>query len=184
MDNRWISQVKRGLKVTADYGLMLVLFVVFALLAMSFTQDGSAGAMPLFSFLIFLVTFYTVYVDMRVMAFKEKRPQYGINPPAHKGLLYGMIGIIPWLLVEAVLMLIKVPDSLGVFQRRTYQGIGGPLYWFARLLGNQPWHYMISFLIIVVIAGLGYFAGYKDFYLVSAVRKKLGIQPKVKKKSK
>ncbi len=181
MDNRWFSQIKRGLKVTTDYLIMLVLFVVFALLALSYAEEGTPGAMPMFSFLIFLVTFYTVYVDMRMMAFKEKRPQYDINPSPLKGFLYGLIGVVPPVILQIIVMSLSFPESLQTLQRRIYQGLGGPLYWFTRIIGNQPYHYILSFVLVILIAGIGYYAGYKEFYLVNVLRKKLGIKPKAKK---
>jgi membrane protease YdiL (CAAX protease family) len=178
MDNRWYSQLKRGLKVTTDYLIMLIVFVVFALLALNFAKEGSAGFVPLFSFLVFLLSFYTIYVDMRNIAFKEKRPQYNINPSPFKGLFYGLIGVIPLIILQIIVMNLGFPESLQTFQRRIYQGIGGPLYWFTRLIGNQPLHYLLSFILIVIIAGLGYFAGHYEFYMAAYVRKLLGIKPK------
>lgn len=178
MDNRWFSQLKRGLKVTGDYFTMLVLFVVFALLALNFSNDGSAGFVPVFSFLVFLVTFYVVYVDMRTMAFKEKRPQYGINPSPFKGLFYGLIGVIPPIVLQIIVMSLSIPEPLQTFQRRIYQGIGGPLYWFTRIIGTQPIHYFLSYVLVILIAGLGYYAGHREFYFVSTMRNLLGIKPK------
>lgn len=183
MDNRIISQLLRGLKVTTNYILMLILFLVFTMPIITIAKDGTQNVMAAFSFLIFLFMFYIIYVDMRVMAFKEKRPQYNINPPQYKGVFYGLIGTLPLILFQVILLMLKLPEDFQTLKRRLYQGFGGPLYWFSKLLGDEPIHYIISFALIIVIAGLGYFAGYKDFYLLSFIRDKLGIKKKVKNKN-
>jgi hypothetical protein len=181
MDNRLISQLLRGLKVTANYITALILFVVFTMPIITLAGENSVqNAMTAFSFLIFMFLFYIVYVDMRVIAFKEKRPQYNINPPPYKGVFYGIIGMIPLVLFQAVLIALQFPEDLLTLKRKLYQGFAGPLYWLARLLGDAPVHYILTFAVIVAIAGLGYFAGYKEFYLVSFIRQKLGIKPRQK----
>lgn len=182
MDNSFLSQIKRGLKVTIDYLLILVLFFIFSSIALGFVKDEASGVMFVLSVIVFLILFYTVYVDMRIMAFKEKRPQYEINPSPFKGLLYGAIGSVPLVVIQVIIMLIKVPEEWATFQKRLYQSLGSPLYWLSRTFGNAPIHYLLSFVAVVLIAGIGYYAGYKEFYLVSFINKKLGIQKKVKKK--
>ncbi len=183
MDNRIISQLLRGLKVTTGYILTLILFLIFTLPIITIAKDGMENALTIFSFLIFLFLFYTVYVEMRVIALKEKRPQYNINPPAYKGIFYGIIGIIPLTLFQVILLMLKVPEDFLTFKRRLYQGFGGPLYWFSKFLGDEPIHYIISFILIIIIAGLGYFAGYKDFYFLNFIRDKLGMKKKAKNKN-
>lgn len=179
MDNRLISRLLRGLKVTGNYITALILFVVFTMPIITITGDSSLqNAMTAFSFLVFLFLFYIVYVDMRVMAFKEKRPQYNINPPPYKGIFYGIIGIVPLVLFQSVLLALELHEDLQVLKRKLYQGFAGPLYWLSRLLGDAPVHYLISFAVLIVIAGLGYYAGFKEFYLVSFIREKLGINKK------
>lgn len=179
MDNRIISQLLRGLKVTADYITALILFLVFMMPVMTISQGSSLkNTMAAFSFLIFLFLFYLVYVDMRVIASREKRPQYNINPPPYKGVIYGIIGMIPLVLVQSVLITLKLSEDWQALIRRIYQGFAGPLYWLSRLLGDAPVQYLVSFSILVVIAGLGYYAGYKEFYLVRFIREKLGVRNK------
>lgn len=180
MDNSIISNIKRGLKVTSNYFISLVLFVIFTLPIITVAEENSPSVLAVFSFFVFLALFYMVYVEMRVIAFKEKRPQYNINPSPYKGLLYGLIGIIPLVVCQIILTVIKIPEQYVTLKRRLYQGFSGPLYWLANLLGNDSIHYVISFLVLIIIAGLGYYAGYKEFYLFTVIRNKLGIKPKRK----
>ncbi len=181
MDNRLISQIKRGLKVTTGYLMILIVFTVFSMPLLGLSGDNTPKVMPYVSFILFLLLFCSVYIEMRNIAFKEKRPQYNINPSPFKGLLYGFLGIIPLVIIQGILIMIQVPEDYTVLLRRVYQGLSGPLYWFARLLGNAPIHYMISFILVVFMAALGYYAGHKEFYLVAFIRNKLGIKKKVKK---
>lgn len=178
MDNSLLSQIKRGFKVTINYFIALILFGVFLMPILSLAKGNAEGVMFYYSLVFFLLMFYFIYVEMRVMAFKEKRPQYNINPSPFKGLLYGAIGIVPLVAVELVFILIKFPEDLLTLKKRLYQGFAGPLYWFAKLIGNGPVHYLLSFAILVIIAFLGYYAGHRDFMLVNYIYNKLGIKRK------
>lgn len=184
MDNRVISQIKRGLRVTTGYLTALIIFAVFSMTVISFAKNDVSAGMIWLSVITFLLMFFSVYTEMRDTAFKEKRPQYDINPPPFKGLLYGIIGIAPLVIVEIVLMLIKVPEDLLVLKRRVWQGFASPLYWIARLFGNTPVCYILAFIVVIIIAGLGYYAGYKGVYPAAAIRRKLGLNKKVKKAEK
>ncbi|HHY63638.1 MAG TPA: hypothetical protein GX501_01190 [Clostridiaceae bacterium] len=180
MDNRLISKLLRGLKVTTGYITALMLFLIFIMPILTFARDNFEGAVTVFSFFIFIILFYIVYTDMHAVAFKEKRPQYNINPAPYRGALYGFIGIIPLVIIQSVLMIIEFPEDLLTLKKRLYQAFGGPLYWMSRLLGDAPFHYLVSFTALIIIAGLGYYAGHKDFYLLRTIREKLGIKPKKK----
>ena len=65
MDNRVISQLLRGLKITTNYITALILFLVFTMPIITIAKDGLQNAVAAFSFLIFLFLFIA-YVDMRV----------------------------------------------------------------------------------------------------------------------
>lgn len=181
MNNSLLSQIGRGLKISTSYAISLILFGILVMPILSIAKDNTPQIMPFFSFLLFWVLFYLVYIEMRVLAFKEKRPQYNINPSPYKGIFYGVIGILPLVIIELILILVKVPKDYTQLMGRIYQGFAAPLYWFAKLIGNAPIHYVLSFVLVIVAAFLGYFAGHKDFMLVSVLRKKLGIKSTPKK---
>lgn len=182
MDNRLISQIKRSLKVLSSYGMTLILLLVFMMPILGLAKDNTPTVMAIVSFLLFLMLFASLYTDMRDIAIKEKRPQYEINPPPYKGLLYGAMGVLPLVIIQVVLILIVVPEGFTELLRRFYQGVNGPLYWFSKLIGNAPVHYVLSYILVVVIAGLGYFAGHKGFFIVAFIKNKLGIKTKPKKR--
>ncbi len=181
MDNKILSQIKRSLKICTDYILALILFFLFTMPVISGVKENPQNAITYLSIAIFIMLFYNIYVDMRNIAIKEKRPQYNINPPFYKGFIYGLMGIVPLVAIQIILIMIRLPKDFETLHRRLYQGFGGPLYWISRLLGNQAAHYVISFVVLAIIAGIGYFAGFKDFYLLSFIRQKLGIKRKEKK---
>lgn len=178
MDNKVSSIIKRGLKVSMNYAMGLVLFLIFSSMVFGLAKDSVSSVMPWFSFLIALLTVMAIYVEMRTTAFKEKRPQYGINPSPFKGFIYGLIGIVPYLLIEIIILLVQVPTDLETLKLRLFQGVASPLYWLARLMGNKIPYYFIAWLFVVLIAALGYYAGYREFYVMAWIRQKLGIKPK------
>jgi hypothetical protein len=182
MDNKPFSVIKRGLKVTGNYFINILLFTILALMFIEVAQEGSDVAMPYFSFAMFWILFLFVYGEMRIIAQKEKRPFYEINPSPFKGILYGVIGIIPVAVLQIVIILIQAPEGFEVMKLRVLQALTGPLYWIAKLLGGTPIMYIPSLAAVVLMAFLGYFAGHHDFLLTEWVRKKLGIKPRPAKK--
>lgn len=184
MDNKVSSQIKRALRITGDYFITLILFGVFSSIVFSIANDNIERGIYVFSIIIFLILFAMIYTNMSDIAFKEKRPQYNINPPPYKGFLYGIIGTVPifvfqllYYLADAVLY---IPEELFTLKRRVLQAFTGPLYWLAKIISNEIWAYHAVLLVIPVIAGLGYLAGYYEFYIM----KKLKVFNKIKNKNK
>lgn len=178
MDNKISSQIKRGLKIFADYIVALIIFGVFSSVVVSLFKENLETGITVFSVVIFLIMMPVIYTDMRDIAFKEKRPQYNINPPPYKGFLYGVIGTLPILVIQLVYYLVSVPEDFLTLKRRVLQAFTAPLYWLARLISHDEWAYHVVLLVIPLIAGLGYLAGFYNFYIM----KKLKIFEKLKKK--
>lgn len=172
------SQLKRSLKVTGDYIVVLIIFGIFSSIVFSLFKENLETGITIFSIIVFLLMFSMIYTNMSDIAFREKRPQYNINPPPYKGFMYGAIGTIPILLVQLVYYLVSVPEEFMILKRRILQAFTAPLYWLARLISHDEWAYHVVLLIIPVIAGLGYLAGYYEFYIF----KKLKIFEKFKKR--
>lgn len=176
MDNNFSSIVKRSLKVTASYITAFILICVFSASVFGLARENTPKAMPWLSFFTFLILFYGVYNEMRSLGVKESRPQYNINPSKFKGLLYGTIGVIPILIIQLIALAIRIDEPFEILKRRIFQLVSGPLYWLARLLGNEIYHYFASLVTIIVMAFLGYFAGYNKFYLTTWLKKTLGTK--------
>jgi hypothetical protein len=184
MDNKVGSQIKRALRVTGDYFVSLVIFGIFSSIVFSIAKENIERGIYVFSIIIFLIMFSMIYSSMSGIAFKEKRPQYKINPSPYKGFLYGIIGVVPIFVVQLLYYLVDIvvyiPKELFMVKRRILQAFTGPLYWLAKLISYEIWAYHVVLLVIPVIAGLGYLAGHYEFYIM----KKLKIFDKVKSKSK
>jgi hypothetical protein len=176
MDNGLLSLIKRGFKLTTSYLVILILLLVFVLPILYFARDSISLVMFVFSFLLFLILARSFYLEMVSIAAKEKNPQFNINPSPYKGLLYGIIGIIPLIIIQSIIISIRVPEDFTILHRRIYQGFSGPLYWFANLMGNEPVLYILSFILLIPAAGLGYYAGYHEFSITGFIREKLGIK--------
>jgi len=184
MDNKLSSQIKRGLKITTNYLLAVIVFVVFLMPVLTIFENNNEPAIFVYSIIIFLLMVPTIYIEMSKLAFKEKRPQYNINPSPFKGFYYGFIGVVPLILILIVLFSLRLPEDFSTLHKRLYQGFSGPLYWFAKSIGNKPVHYAISYVLLILMAGLGYYAGHKDFYLIAFIRNKLGKLRKSKNQNK
>ena len=184
MDNKVGSQIKRALRVTGDYFVSLVIFGIFSSIVFSIAKENIERGIYVFSIIIFLIMFSMIYSSMSGIAFKEKRPQYNINPSPYKGFLYCIIGVVPIFVVQLLYYLVDIvvyiPKELFMVKRRILQAFTGPLYWLAKLISYEIWAYHVVLLVIPVIAGLGYLAGHYEFYIM----KKLKIFDKVKSKSK
>lgn len=168
------------MKVGVGYIISLIVFCVFSFSVLGLGKEATPQIMPWLSFAIFWVLFFTVYNDMRTIAHKEKRPQYNINPSPYKGLLYGLIGILPILAIQAIVISIKVPEDFVDFRIRVFQLISGPLYWIAKVFGNKIWMYMAANLSIIIMAFLGYLAGHNEFFIWLWIKNTLG-KKRVKK---
>jgi len=176
MDNRFSSILKRSLRVTADYITAFILFCVLSASVFSLARGETTVFIPWISFATFLILFYLVYVDMRNIGFKENRPQYNLNPSRFKGLLYGAIGVLPILIVQLAVLVANVPEGYDGLKRRIFQLVSGPLYWIAKILGNEAWHYCATLVSIVLMALLGYLAGHSKFYLTTWLKTVLGTK--------
>jgi NhaP-type Na+/H+ or K+/H+ antiporter len=183
MDNKLWSQIKRSLKVTWDYFAALMLFAVFSSIALSIIKDDMEKGIFIFSILIFLIMFLMIYTSMSDIAFREKRPQYNINPSPYKGFIYGIIGTIPLFIIQLLYYVISVPEDRLTLKRRILQAFTGPLYWLAQTISNEVWAYHLVLLVIPVISGLGYLAGYREFYILRKLKiiKNIKQDPKKRK---
>ncbi len=170
MDNKVSSQIRRGLKITTDYSITLVIFVIFLSIVFNVAKNNLETGVFIFSILIFLILFSMLYTNMSDVAFKEKRPQYGLNPSPYKGFLYGLIGMLPILVLQLLNYVIPYGEKLLTLQRRILQGLTGPLYWLASLISEETWAYHLVLLVIPIIAGLGYLAGHHEFFIMRKLK--------------
>jgi len=165
--------IKAGGKILYDYAMALIVFVVFMYPFLAFTKDKFYTWLPLYSIIIFLFAFYIIYGEMKVLAIKEKRPQYDLHPYPMKGLLYGIFAIIPIATISGTLSLLRLES--GIADRIRHVAINtllGPVYFIIRWMKESFVGYVIAILVIPVLAMLGYLAGYYEIDIYRSVFKK------------
>jgi len=167
------NYIKNGMKILFNYTIALVLFAIFIYVFMSLAKDNFNEWLPLYSILLFLITFLMIYTDMKSLAVKEKKPQYDLHPYPLKGLVYGMIGTIPIAVIVAVASLIRLENE--VIEHVKHVAINtflGPLYFLIRWLNEAPIGYITAILLLPLIALMGYLAGYYGINIMDKIKKK------------
>lgn len=167
-----MNYLKSGLKVFKDYLLSLILFVVFLYPFIVITGNRFLDWLPIYSILVFLLMFSITYSDLKSIAKREKRPQYNLNPYPLKGLVIGIIGFLPFIVLELIYPFIVFDNTTANrIKELALKTLLGPVFFSIRFTGGNTISYVIASLIVPVIAMLGYMAGYYDFYLSSPLRK-------------
>lgn len=156
--------------MTGDYFVTLIVFGIFSSVIFSLAKDNLEKGITIFSIIMFLILFSMIYSNMNDVAFKEKRPQYKINPSPYKGFFYGFLAVLPIFVVQLLYYVVRLDENLLIFKRRVLQVLTAPLYWLASLISGDVWAYHLVLLVIPVIAGLGYLAGYHEFYITSKMK--------------
>ena len=132
--------------------------------------------LPWYSLLLFIFLFYVVYIDLKELAAREKKPVYNMHPYPLKGLVYGLIGAVPLAAVVAVLkFLVSFQDEIAEnIKRVVVNGFLGPLLFVVKWGNDTDLAYFVSILLIPVITMLGYLAG---FYGINVKEKIFGKKP-------
>ncbi len=177
--------IRNSAKILYSYTMVLIMFGIFIYPFISIAKDSFSKWLPLYSILIFLFAFFIIYTDMKNLAVKEKRPQYGLNPYPLKGLVYGLIGSIPVALPVAVAALIYLGnDTAERIKHVAINAFLGPTYFLIKWLNETLIGYISAILLLPLIAMLGYLAGYYGINLMDKLRsKKIGGTEKVFEKS-
>jgi len=172
--------IKAGGKILYDYAMSLIIFVVFLYPFIGLAKDNLYTWLPLYCIIVFLFTFLLIYSDMKALAIKEKKPQYELNPYPLKGLVYGLVSIIPVILVTGVLSMLSLDNATADRIRHlVINTLLGPMYFIIGWMKESLLGYAAAILVIPVLAMLGYLAGYYGIYIMKTVfRKKYEVQEK------
>jgi hypothetical protein len=156
--------IKSGLRVFTDYLISLVIFVVFLYVFLAITKDNYSKWMPLYSFLNFLLLYSMLYSDLRKLAIKEKRPQYNLNPYPMKGLILGLIGFLPLIIIQAIYPFIVFDDPVvNRIKELVLKTLLGPVYFMVRLVGGTAIAYVVASLVVPLVSMFAYMAGFYGF---------------------
>lgn len=168
--------LKGGVRILYDYVITLTIFLIFLYPFMGLTKESFNDWLPLYSLLLFLFLFFLVYVDMKDTAKKEKKPQYQLNPYPIKGLVYGLISVVPFALAVAVAFFLQLGyEASGVLPQLVHIAVNallGPLYFVIRLMNESVLGYAAAISTIPAIATLGYLAGYFNINVMKVILRK------------
>ncbi len=161
-----MNSVKKAAGIFGNYIIILIIYIVFLYTFISITGEKFVEWLPLYSFLMFLLLFYLIYNDMKTHAVKETRPQYNLNPHPLKGLIIGLFAAVPIAVLEIVYLTVVLGSEVANYLKKLiFYVVIGPLYFIIGLFGETLFTYLAVFLLIPVIAMLGYLAGYYKFSL-------------------
>lgn len=171
--------LKSALKVLTNYAIVVTIFAVFLVTVLSMAKDNFGFWLVVYCFVMFLFLTSILYSDMWKLAVKEKKPQYGYSHYPLKGFVYGLVGFSPIILIGLIYPLVNFGNEFyDRAKHLLFNTLLGPVYGFISLGGEAWWAYAGAILIVPVIAGLGYLAGYYSFEL----RKRKPVASQVKKK--
>ncbi|HHW31307.1 MAG TPA: hypothetical protein GXX20_06485 [Clostridiaceae bacterium] len=156
--------IKGGLKVLSNYVIALIFFVVFLYTFIVVAGENFVNWLHYYSFIMFLLLFAIIYSDFTRLAKKEKRPQYNIKTYPLKGLVYGIIGFLPIILLEIIFPFIKFDDEIFTrIKELVLDVILGPVFFVLRIGNKSIISYIAASLVVPVITMLSYIAGYYGF---------------------
>ena len=147
--------IKNGSKVLFDYVTSLILFVVFLYVFMSLAKDNFGVLLPYYSLLLFLFAYPL------------------------KGLVYGLLGIVPIALPVAVAALIHLGDDISEhIKELAINTFLGPVFFMAKWFDESVLGYIAAILLIPLISTLGYLAGYYGIEIMGKLKKKKALPEK------
>lgn len=167
------SYKKGSIKVLIDYLTFMMVYIMFFL--------TFARLIKIYSLAVFTLLFVVLYSDME--AFGERDRIMKKNNTAHplKGFVMGFFGILPIIVVVLIFFITGDPHKERS-KELMLNAIMSPLYNFFKLGNETLPAYILSALIIPLIAGIGYYAGYKDFIIENIIRKALKLKPRVSRR--
>ncbi len=171
------NHIKGGLKILGDYAAALLIYVILLYTFIAITGENFTKWLPLYSFIMFLLMVLMLYTDLWHLAVKEKRPQYDLNPYPLKGLVFGLIGFSPIIIIEIISYLVNFQEPVFNNLKRAIVDniLLGPLYFSIRLFGETIIGYIVTLLIVPLLSMVAYMAGYYGIEL----RKILGLKKEV-----
>jgi hypothetical protein len=169
--------VKGGLKVLGNYGAALLIYIILLYTFIAITGENFNKWLPLYSLIMFFLTASMIYADLWHLAVKEKRPQYGLKSYPLKGLIFGLIGFSPFIIIQIIAYSLNFEEP--VFNNIKWAIVDnlllGPLFVFISIFKKAVIGYIITLLIIPILSMIAYMAGYYGLEL----RKTLGLKKEI-----
>ncbi len=174
--------IKNSLRVFGDFGIMLIIFVVFLYAVLSLGKDKPEIWLVVYSIMIFTLLVFMLYGDMRKLAQREGRPQSTIKRRFYDGLIFGLLGAVPVALLELLIASLSFLDpTADTIRQLVLKALMGPFYFIIKMAGNGLAGYVIATLTLPVVSFLGYLAGYFDMEISKYIKPKRKIRPSSQK---
>ncbi|MGI6777782.1 MAG: hypothetical protein ACOX7R_07090 [Acetivibrionales bacterium] len=169
-----MNYLKSGAKVFGNYLISLVFFIVFLYPFIVITGERFSNWLPIYSILIFIPMFSMLFSNLNSLAKKEKRSENPLKVYPLKGLIIGLIGFSPVILLEIIYPLIVLNNpTANRLKELALKTILGPVFFILRFTGTNAVSYAIASLVVPAIAMLGYITGFYDIRLNEVFRKKI-----------
>lgn len=176
--------IKTSIEILTSYLSILLIFVLFLYVFLSFAKDNYSKWIPFYSFIHFLLLYILIYPNMKKTAQKEKKYQQHENQAYPlKGFWYGVVGFSPFILISLLYVLYVLYFGYLRPVEVAYKTLIGPIYWVARVFGLTIPGYVICLLVVPIIAGIAYLFGYYDIDVLKKLGKKQPEQAKPFRKS-
>ncbi|HHV95817.1 MAG TPA: hypothetical protein GXX37_05005 [Clostridiaceae bacterium] len=156
------NYIKNGLKVLGDYCAGLLIYFILLYTFIAITGEKFSFWLPLYSVLMFIIIALLIYSDMWNLAVKEKRPQYDLNPYPMKGLIIGLIGFFPIVVISLVAFLVSFSEPVlnNLKDALLHNILLGPLYFVISIFGKKVYGYIIGMLLVPLFSMFGYLMGF------------------------
>lgn len=169
------NYLKNGSK--ALWGYLIITFVTLffsSLLVFTDFIEYWAG-MTIYSGMFFISLYFYIYSTFKTIGGKEIQRRYTGKTYKSKGVVYGLIGIIPIVLVYLVAFSFKLETLSLINIRKTILNyLSAPIYFIVRFSGSFVWSYLLAISVVPIISGIGYWAGHTGFYFEQLFKKRDG----------
>lgn len=168
------NHIKGGLKVLGNYAAALLIYVILLYTFIAITGEKFSKWLPLYSFFMFILMVLMLYSDLWHLAAKEKRPQYELNHYPLKGLVLGLIGFLPIVIIELIAYFLNFEEPAFNNLKNVILDhiVLGPLSFSISLFGKTAIAYIITSLIVPVLSMIAYMMGYYGIQ----IKKVLGLK--------
>ncbi|MFO7635781.1 MAG: hypothetical protein R6W96_00555 [Clostridia bacterium] len=173
---RFYEKYRKGLlNVAGVYASSVFLFTFFLIAPIS--MENTYLWISIYSVIFFAFLFSFLYRRMREAGSRENHEanRASVRPYPLKGLVYGLLGFLPFLFLELLYFLIHDPSSMEMSMRIfhiAFRCIFGPMYFIIRGLGYTWFAYLAASSVVPLIAMTGYMAGFFNVDIATIKEKK------------
>ena len=168
--------LKNSFSTTTSYFITMILFGIFSYAFIALAKDNIYKWIPWYSGLFFLMFMSLTYSDFKKLAIKEKRPQYELNPKPVNGLIYGLIGEIPLIILTVIGVIMaygsKINPEVQVVIKNVVKVILGPLYLIYSIPTNDILGFVLALICIPFLTMAGYTAGLYNIEIMLNIKKR------------